>query len=116
MRPTRQVLVTVLSVGLLLSPALAGSSDFIRGSLDGDGDVDLVDAIICINYLIVSGPVPTCLDAADMNDDGTINIVDPLYLLYHLFITGTTPPPPPFPGCGSDPTPDSLDCAEHFCP
>ncbi|MBT7129826.1 MAG: hypothetical protein HN891_03865 [Planctomycetes bacterium] len=50
-----------------------------------------------------------CIDSADGNDDGLVDLADPIALLGYLF-NGATPPPPPFPDCGIDPTPDALEC------
>jgi hypothetical protein len=52
----------------------------------------------------------SCRSAADANDNGRVNIADAIYVLSHV-IVGTAPPPPPFPGCGTDPTGDALECA-----
>jgi hypothetical protein len=35
-------------------------------------------------------------------------------VLLHLFL-GEQAPPAPFPSCGVDPTPDSLDCRSSPC-
>lgn len=70
-------------------------------------------------------PFSLCDDACDANDDGSVNITDAVFLLGVLFPpSGCVPDtdgipdgfpecpflPPPAGGCGSDPTPDSLDC------
>ena len=54
-------------------------------------------------------PQPTCDDAADANDDGLKNIADAIFILQNLFNNGRNPPPP-FPDCGLDDTPDNLGC------
>ena len=66
--------------------------------------------------MIFTGGTIPCDNAADSNDDGTLNIADAIALLGYLF-NGATPPPPPFPDCGIDPTVDALEC-ESFaaCP
>ena len=52
------------------------------------------------------------MDSADSNDDGILDISDPVYLLFYLFIANS-PPPPPFPEAGNDPTfRDNLGCQE----
>lgn len=81
---------------------------FIRGDGNIDGSVDIGDAIFGLNYLF-GGLESLCGDALDTNDDGNIDIGDPIAILGLLF-SGATPPPAPFPGCGQDPTSDSLDC------
>ncbi|MEE8141998.1 MAG: hypothetical protein V3T77_02755, partial [Planctomycetota bacterium] len=74
----------------------------------GSGTVDIADPIFNLQYQFVSG-VASCLDALDTNDDGVINVADPVYGLSFLFADGP-PAPPPFPGSGLDPTPDTLGC------
>ena len=49
-----------------------------------------------------------CIDSADGNDDGLVDLADSIALIGYLF-NGATPPPPPFPDCGIDPTPDALE-------
>jgi hypothetical protein len=80
--------------------------EFIRGDINADGSVTMDDYIDCIN-----GPPYMCDDAADVNDDGVLNTLDCDYLLNYV-AGGGPQPPPPFPDCGVDPTPDSLGCAD----
>jgi len=82
--------------------------EFIRGDGNIDGSVDIGDAVFGLNYLF-GGLASFCDDALDTNDDGNIDIGDPIAVLGLLF-SGAAPPPAPFPGCGQDPTSDSLDC------
>ncbi len=85
---------------------------FVRGDTNNDDTIDIADAIWLLNYLFQGGPAPACLDAGDTNDDTGIDIGDSVYLMNYQFISGP-PPPSPFPGCGTDPTPDLLDCASY---
>ena len=65
-----------------------------------------------LNYLFLSGPSPTCLDAADSNDDGDIEISDAINTANHIFVQGPPLPEPGIGECGIDPTVDMLlDCA-----
>ncbi len=83
---------------------------FIRGDVDGNGSIQITDAIVIAEYLFKAGPRPVCLDAADSNDDSELDVSDPVYLLFFSFLSGS-PPPRPFPERGTDPTfLDSLDC------
>ncbi|MGE3165529.1 MAG: Kazal-type serine protease inhibitor domain-containing protein [Planctomycetota bacterium] len=82
---------------------------FVRGDANGDGSVNIADAVNILNYLF-SGDTSACLDAMDGNDDGSVNIADAVYVLDVLFGGMGTTFDPPFPGCGADPTVDSLDC------
>jgi subtilisin family serine protease len=82
---------------------------FVRGDAD-PGEVNLSDAIVALEYLFLGGAAQGCLDAIDVNDDGKIELTDPVHLLGHLFLGGE-PPASPYPGCGTDTTPDDLGCA-----
>jgi len=97
----------------LLTDCREETKDFVRGDANGDGDVDLSDAVYNLAYQFSGGP-SMCLDAHDANDDGAIDISDPVYLLAWKFRGGPDIPPPFFPNPGSDPTPDD-PCNELGC-
>lgn len=79
------------------------------GDVDGDGKVQLSDAVHILAYLFLGTERAECLDAADGNDDGRLQLTDAIYLLSYLFLGGRSPPPP-FPAAGRDPTEDDLGC------
>ena len=81
---------------------------FVRGEANGDGQVDISDAVTIL-LVLFTGVSTNCLDALDTDDDGGTNVTDALHLLEFLFREGTQPPAP-FPSLGPDPTADSLDC------
>jgi hypothetical protein len=85
---------------------------FRRGDANGDGAVDLSDAVALLGCQFLGTVCPNCADAADANDDKHINIADAIYLLNWKFL-GNAPPPSPGPfDCGTDPTADGLvDCS-----
>ncbi|MFN0060486.1 MAG: hypothetical protein ACKVX7_18670 [Planctomycetota bacterium] len=88
---------------------------FIRADSNGDGALDVADPISVLGVLF-SGGATTCNKALDANDDGAVNIADPIYILSHLFSLGPAPGAP-YPGCGDDPTTDTLTCdAVSGCP
>lgn len=87
-----------------------GAGAFVRGDANGDGQIDLSDAIGLLALLFASASGGPCLEALDVDDSGTLNIADAVSLLAHLF-GGSVTPPAPFPDCGVDPTPPSLGCA-----
>ena len=88
---------------------------FRRGDAIGDGTVDTSDARFILNFLFNSGPLPPCMEAANVNDSKRISLTDAVFLLRSLFGGG---PPPAAPGpidCDSDPadSPSSLGCASY---
>ena len=92
--------------------------DWIRGDGNGDGTMDVSNPVFSLASLFsIGAPQSSCADATDSNDDGSFDISDPVYSLAWLFSPGAPPLPPPFPGCGSDPTADALGCVEYTaCP
>lgn len=77
---------------------------FVRGEVNGDGRVDIGDAIALIGFLFVGGSAPTPPEAGDVNDDDSTDLADSVYLLDFLF-RGHPAPPAPFPDSGPDPSP-----------
>ena len=95
---------------------IVGFSDFIRGDINADGTCDLSDVINLLVCLFLGSGSCLCDDASDINDDGNVDISDVIYKLGYLFLSGS-PPPPPYPGCGPDPTLDGIGCLSFpFCP
>ena len=84
---------------------------FVRGDCNGDGPINIADAIFVLNGLFgADPPVATCESACDANGDESKNIADGIYLLNFLF--GDNPPPPaPWPDCGA--SPDPLACEAY---
>lgn len=83
---------------------------FLRGDSNGDGSVDISDAIKTLGVLFLGEGEIACQDAADSNDDGVLDISDAISLLVHLFL-GTVSLPAPGPErCGMDPTEDGVYC------
>ncbi|HNR98169.1 MAG TPA: dockerin type I repeat-containing protein [Planctomycetota bacterium] len=81
---------------------------FIRGDANGDGRIDLSDAVTILRFLFAAAPTD-CGDALDANDSGRVDVADAVYVLAYLFGAGP-PPPAPFPRHGPDPTADDLAC------
>ena len=82
---------------------------FLRGDADGDGQLQLNDAIAILDFLFRQGAGQSCRDALDTDDSGRLSIADAVALLGFLF-QGGEPPPPPFPEPGTDRTSDELPC------
>ena len=81
---------------------------FVRGDADGNGSVQITDAVDVLLSLFRGNPV-ACLDAADADDNGSVLITDGIHILYFLFRPGS-PPRFPFPHCGRDLSQDELGC------
>jgi hypothetical protein len=86
--------------------------EFRRGDANGEGNVEIADSVFIYNYLFSNGLRPECMDAADANNSGGLNLSDVQYITNFLFQGGPAPPPP-FPGCGFDPTDDCLSCKKR---
>jgi hypothetical protein len=82
---------------------------FVRGDANADGAEDISDGIAVLAFLFLGSAAPACREAMDSDDSGETDISDAIRLLAHLF-TGGSPPAQPFPGCGTDPTPDAIGC------
>lgn len=84
------------------SPGLSNSEviTFVRGDVDGDLRITVLDAIRLIAILFEGDSRrPPCEFALDVNADGNVNLTDPVFLLD--FLLGLAPPiPPPFPEPG----------------
>jgi ELWxxDGT repeat protein len=87
---------------------------FTRGEVTGDGRINLADAIATLRLLFVGAVSLACEDAADANDDGRLQPADAIGTLLRIF-AGGAPFPPPYPGCGTDPTSDALRCEALSC-
>ncbi|MFN0059744.1 MAG: dockerin type I repeat-containing protein [Planctomycetota bacterium] len=100
--------VIAIDTGAFNATFTAGA--FIRGDCNGDGALNIADAIYLLTALFAGGAAPGCDDACDANDTGLVDIADVIYTLSTLFSSGP-PPPPPGMGCGGDVTSDALACA-----
>jgi hypothetical protein len=85
---------------------------FIRGDVNGNGSVDVSDAIATLGYLFLGNTNVSCRKSADFDDSGSVELSDAVGVLLHLFIAAPLPPDP-FLDCGLDPTADFLTCDFH---
>lgn len=91
--------------------------DFIRGDANGEGTVDLSDAVFLLTSLYVpTSPAANCPAATDVNRDLVADLSDAVYLLSFLFVPGAPAPPSPYPNCGPDPLGTGLECPASPCP
>lgn len=73
---------------------------YIRGDFNGDGKVNVTDAVGIALFLFKAGGKPLCETAADVNADRTVDTSDAVALCNYLFVAGPGPAAP-FPGCGT---------------
>lgn len=91
------------------------TNSYLRGDVDESYGIEMGDAVHVLRFIYIPGATVDCLDAADANDDGEISMSDGIHLLRHLYVPGSSPPSPPYPDCGQDPTADRLGCDLHWC-
>ena len=58
--------------------------EFSRGDANGDGRIDISDAVTILLYLFSDSEVPH-VEALDTNRDGAVDVADAIYLLQYLF-------------------------------
>jgi len=70
---------------------MGDACQFVCGDANGDGSVNVGDAVHLIAYVFKGGPAPDPLDAGDANYDGQVNVGDAVFLIAYVFKGG--PPP-----------------------
>ncbi|MFH1686668.1 MAG: hypothetical protein ABIE70_04005 [bacterium] len=66
----------------------------MMGDIVPSGDINIEDLVYLVNYMFNQGPVPDCLDAADIDGNGEgPNIADLVYLVNYMFNQGPDPAP-----------------------
>jgi hypothetical protein len=64
---------------------------FRYGDANGDGNINISDAVRLIAYIFSGGAAPVPLLAGDANCNGAINISDAVYLISYIFSGGPSP-------------------------
>ncbi len=84
-----------------------------RGDCNGDGSVNINDAIVCVrNLFLGTNKFFDCNAMLDVNGDNLLTTADPIVILVWLFLEGA-PPADPFRACG--PFESELGCNESNC-
>jgi len=71
---------------------------FRRGDCNGDGGLDIADAICTLGWLFLGAAAPGCVAATDVDGTESVEVSDAIAVLSFLF-RGGLPPVEPFPGC-----------------
>ena len=107
------VFIAIAACVFTSATSAQAQGNFIRGDVNCDSLVNGSDTTKLIFHIFMGSPV-NCLDAADVDDDGQVSLADLTTLAGHLHGIGPAPPPP-YPNCGQDLTPDVLDCQSSCC-
>jgi hypothetical protein len=103
------------SIKVIAGAMSVGSAEpqFRRSDCDGNGAVQITDAIFGLNWLFMGGTAPTCKDACDADDNGKTDITDMVTTLLYLFLSGPIAPAPGPLACGPDPSSDALEACVY---
>jgi|GEM_PF-2816414 len=64
---------------------------YICGDANGDGAVNVGDAVYIVNYVFRGGPAPVPMQAGDATGDGNVNVGDAVYIINFVFRGGPAP-------------------------
>ncbi len=64
---------------------------YVPGDANGNGDVDVSDAVYIINNIFAGGPAPDPFEAGDCNCDGLVNVSDAVWIVNFVFTGGNAP-------------------------
>ena len=65
----------------------------VRGDVNLDAQLDVLDALFVIEYAQFGGELPPCAGAGDIDKNGRLEIWDAFYLLRHLYLGQALDPP-----------------------
>jgi len=81
------------SCAVLIGSRVDGCLPLVSGDANGDGAVNLADAVFVINYVFKGGAAPDPYNAGDANCDAGVDLADAVFLINYVFKGG------PEPGC-----------------
>jgi len=65
-----------LSMSVFNAFAAPAAKSLLPGDANCDGEVNVLDVLTTINYILGNNPQPFCFDNADVNADGTVDVID----------------------------------------
>jgi hypothetical protein len=87
----RRLRVSVLAVAALGLPGFLQAGEFLPGDVNVDGIVDVSDAGYLTRWLLNNGPVPACMDAANVSGDDRLDVRDVVDIVAHLVLQAGPP-------------------------
>jgi uncharacterized protein (TIGR02145 family) len=91
MRQKCNLLGLAVIVALSTVAATAVAELYVCGDADGDGTVNVSDAVFLISYVFGGGPPPTPLLVGDCDGNEIVNVSDVVYLIAYIFGGGPEP-------------------------
>jgi hypothetical protein len=86
--PLRAAILRTVLLGLgLFATSYSGAQERVyrRGDANGNGSIDISDAVYVLNFLFNGGPAPDCVPIANANGSGGLDISDGIAILSYLF-------------------------------
>lgn len=80
-----KLIIMFMMAVLMIVSANTLADDLIAGDANGDGGINVSDAVYLINFIFVGGDPPVDVHAADVNDDCTVNVSDAVCIINYVF-------------------------------
>lgn len=74
-----------------ITDAVPDVCGYMCGDANGDGKINVGDAVYNVSYIFRGGPAPTPLAGGDANCDNKLNVGDAVYLVGYVFRGGFAP-------------------------
>lgn len=71
-------------IGLPSNPSILQIVEFQLGDVNGDGDVDIADAVCIVNHIVCKPNTAFDEAAADANGDGDVDIADAVHIVNYV--------------------------------
>jgi hypothetical protein len=76
---------------LIFADTLAHAHPQVEGDADGNGMVNITDAVYLLTYIFSGGPEPDPMELGDADCNGFVNVTDAVYLINYIFSGGPAP-------------------------
>jgi uncharacterized protein (TIGR02145 family) len=91
MREKCSALYVAVVIAFAILTVTASANPYVCGDADGNGIVNISDAVYLISYIFGGGPEPSPLLAGDADGNEIVNISDAVYLISYIFGGGPAP-------------------------